>query len=230
MSRARGAAVTCAVLSLFLLAGCARNPAPQQPAPAAAVQARGDSAATGGRQQGPRPYRRVVTGSAITSTGLVTVHRVDDKLLFEIPRPVFGRDMVLLRRLAAGRGSSASAYVRFEREGNRVLLRQLDYDVTADSAAAIARGVQRLRFGPIIASMDVAAWGPDSAAVVDATKLFTTNIREMAAVESPNAERSFVRYAFATPTSIEVDAVQTGNAPRPSGPRRSQATTAGRKR
>jgi hypothetical protein len=218
MSRARGAAVTCAVLSLFLLAGCARNPAPQQPAPAAAVQARGDSAATGGRQQGPRPYRRVVTGSAITSTGLVTVHRVDDKLLFEIPRPVFGRDMVLLRRLAAGRGSSASAYVRFEREGNRVLLRQLDYDVTADSAAAIARGVQRLRFGPIIASMDVAAWGPDSAAVVDATKLFTTNIREMAAVESPNAERSFVRYAFATPTSIEVDAVQTGNAPRPSGP------------
>src|SRR5690606_39808764 len=111
-----------------------------------------------------------------TSTGLVTVHRVDDKLLFEIPRPVFGRDMVLLRRLAAGRGSSASAYVRFEREGNRVLLRQLDYDVTADSAAAIARGVQRLRFGPIIASTDVAAWGPDGAAFVDDTKLVTTNI------------------------------------------------------
>src|SRR5690606_28772413 len=99
MSRARGAAVTCAVLSLFLLAGGARKPAPQQPAPAAAVQARGGSAASGGLQQGARAYRRVLTGSAITSTGRVTVHRVDDRLLFDIPRPVFGRDMVLLRRL-----------------------------------------------------------------------------------------------------------------------------------
>lgn len=216
MSRARSAAVLSAVLSLFLLAACARNPAPRQPTPVAGPQARSDSA--GERRQGARPYARVITSSAITSSGIVDVHRVDDKLFFEIPRSVLGRDMVLLRRLAGGRGSSNSSYVRFEREGDRVLLRQLDYDVTADTASAIARGVDRLRFGPIIASMDVATWGADSAAVVDATRLFTSNIREMAAVETPNSDRSFVRHAFATPTSIEIDAVQTGNAPRPTGP------------
>lgn len=215
MSRARSAAVLSVFLSLFLNAGCARNAPAQQPTPRPDVQARGDSA--GGRQQGPRPYARVITDKAITSSGLVKVHRVDDKLFFELPRDVIGRDMVMLRRLAGGTGSSNTAYARFERTGDRVLLQKLEYDVTADTASSIARGVERLRFGPIIASMDVAAWGPDSAAVIDATKLFTTNVREMTAVESPNADRSFITHAFATPTGIEVDAVQTGNAPRPTG-------------
>src|SRR5690606_10263750 len=109
-------------------------------------------------------------------------------------------------------------YVRWERVDNRVLLRSVDYDVSADTTAAIALGVERLRFGPIIASLDVASWGPDSAAVVDATRLFTTNVREMTAVESPNADRSFITAAYATPTSIEVSAVQTGNEAQAQGP------------
>ena len=218
MSRARSAAVLSAVLSVSLLTGCAAKAAPQQPTPPAGAQARGDSAAAGRAQQGPRPYNRVITGEAITSSGIMDVHRIGEKLFLEIPRSVLGQDMAMLRRVAAGSGSANTAYVRFEREGNRVLLRRLQYDVTADTTSAIARGVDRLRFGPIIASMDIASWGPDSAAVVEATRLFTTNIREMTAVESPNSDRSFVRHAFATATSIEIDAVQTGNAPRPTGP------------
>src|SRR5690606_40599661 len=157
-------------------------------------------------QPAPPPYNRVITSEAITSSGIMDVHRIGEKLFLEIPRSVLGQDMAMLRRVAAGSGSANTAYVRFEREGNRVLLRRLQYDVTADTTSAIARGVDRLRFGPIIASMDIASWGPDSAAVVEATRLFTTNIREMTAVESPNSDRSFVRHAFATPTSIEIDA------------------------
>ena len=217
MSRARCAAVVVAALSIATLTGCARSAASQQPTPRPGGQQAARSDSAGGRNAAPRPYNRVITAEAISSDGLIRTHRVDDKLFFEIPRTVFGREMILLRRVAAGTGTNNDRYVTWERNADRVLLRSVDYDVSADTASAIALGVSRLRFGPIIASFDVESWGPDSAAVIDATKLFTSNVREMVAVESPNTDRSFVTHAFATPTGVEVDAVQTGNAPRQTG-------------
>ena len=222
MSRARRAATAvAAAFSIVLLGGCAGRAEPEAPMPrpdGAAARTPGDSANGPRGRTAPRPYDRVITAAAVTSTGIVKVHRLDDKVFLEIPRAVFGRDMIMLRRVAAGNGTANNRYVRWERVDNRVLLRSVDYDVSADTTAAIALGVERLRFGPIIASLDVASWGPDSAAVVDATRLFTTNVREMTAVESPNADRSFITAAYATPTSIEVSAVQTGNEAQAQGP------------
>ncbi len=37
-----------------------------------------------GRASGPRPYERVITADAKTRRGLVSVHRVGDRPLFEI--------------------------------------------------------------------------------------------------------------------------------------------------
>ena len=49
----------------------------------------------------PKPYAEVVTASAKTDSGMFIVHRVDEKLYFEIPDSLLGRD-VLGERLVGG--------------------------------------------------------------------------------------------------------------------------------
>ncbi|PYP60861.1 MAG: hypothetical protein DMD26_18890, partial [Gemmatimonadetes bacterium] len=53
--------------------------------------------------------------------------------------------------------------------------------------------------------------GPDSAAVVDVTRLFTTNVSEIAAIRGQiDANRSYVERAIAFPDNVEIEATQTG--------------------
>jgi hypothetical protein len=73
---------------------------------------------------------RVITSEAVTKDGLFRVHRVGERLYFEIPRSGAGREILVLQRTAAG-GSDDGLLRRrpepggaFEREGNRLLLRQ----------------------------------------------------------------------------------------------------------
>ncbi len=68
--------------------GPSTSPAPQrsgQVAPSDSTRAGTDSARGGGAPQ-PRPYNRVITRDAKTRRGMFAVHRVNDKLYFEIPR------------------------------------------------------------------------------------------------------------------------------------------------
>src|SRR3954469_14324478 len=101
---------TIAVLTsaLALTAGCAKNPqpttAPSTQRSAAqggdtAGRAGGDSSARGaGGAAQPRPYNRVITRDARTRRGMFAVHRVNDKLFFEIPRKELGKNMFFAGR------------------------------------------------------------------------------------------------------------------------------------
>ena len=210
-----------AVLALTSMAGCARPAASATPTPRPGGDQ--DSAGPRSSQQAVRPYARVIPGSAETRRGLFAVHRVDDKLFFEIPRAELGRDLLVVQRTAAGGsrtgffGGGPSRVMAFEREGDRILLRQRSFGITADSARAIARAVDALNYGPIIASFPVQAWGPDSAAVIEVTKLFTTNVTEFSGVPQIQADRSFLGAFAAFPENVNVEATQTGNQPPPPG-------------
>src|SRR5206468_4320034 len=48
----------------------------------------------------PRPYNRVITREAVTRRGMFAVHRVGDRLYFEIPSKEMGRDELLVGRYA----------------------------------------------------------------------------------------------------------------------------------
>jgi hypothetical protein len=212
-----------AVLALAAVSGCARQTAAARPTPGTTAQGQDTAARPGGAAPAARPYARVITSAAETKEGLFKVHRVDDKLFFEIPRSELGKEILVVQRTAAGGSTSGffgggpTRVVSFEREGNRLLLRQHSFGITADSARAIARAVDALNYGPIIASFNIESWGPDSAAVIDATKLFTTNINEFASVTQVQADRSFLQSFAAFPDNINVEATQTGNQPPPSG-------------
>jgi hypothetical protein len=190
-----------------------------------------------GAPAAPRPYNRVVTAEAKTKSGMFKVHRVGDRVLFEIPRKEFGKDELMVGRLArAAAGNQTPGptnpgfgdyagdefterTLRWERNGNRVILRSPSYAITADSTQAVYRSVQNSNYGPIIATFNVDAYGPDSAAVIDVTRLFTTNVAEFAAIRNPaptgvDPQRSYVERVAAFPDNVEIEATQTGT---PSG-------------
>lgn len=185
---------------------------------------------------GVRPYATVVPHNATTRRGLFIVHRTGDRLLFEIPRAAMNVDMLQVGRFAAAAASSdpsrqddfggdqfSERAIRWERLGNRVLLRSPSYAIVADSTLAIHRAIEGSSYAPIIATFDVLAYGPDSATVIDVTRLFTTAVPEFAALPGQlDPQRSFIGSAVAFPDNVEIEATQTV------GPTPSQLASASR--
>jgi hypothetical protein len=82
----------------------------------------------------------------------------------------------------------------------------------------VLRAVENANYAAVIATFDVAAWGPDSAPVIDVTRLFTTAIPEIQAIPGTiDATRSFIDRHLAFPDNIGIEATQTGLAPAAGG-------------
>ena len=217
--------------------GPSTSPAPQrsgQVAPSDSTRAGTDSARGGGAPQ-PRPYNRVITRDAKTRRGMFAVHRVNDKLYFEIPRKELNKDMLLVGRFTRAAAANprlpggqfgnyggdqfTERTLRWDRSGNRIILRSPSFAIVADTAAPVYRAVEAANYPPIIAVLNVESYGPDSAAVVDVTRLYTTSIPEFAAIRGTLDERrSFIENALAFPDNVEVEATQTGTPTQTGGP------------
>ena len=160
----------------------------------------------GGRAAEPeiRPYDRVITKEAKSDDGVFTVHRIKDRVYYEIPKAQLGREFLWVSQIArttlgAGYGgqSAGNRVVRWERRGDRILLRAVSYDVVADAAAPIARAVEASNYSPIVMAFNIEALGKDDAAVIDVTRLFTTDVPEFSGrtrvgARAFDASRSFV--------------------------------------
>jgi hypothetical protein len=205
----------------------------QRPGGAAAGQ---DTAgrAGGPGAANPRPYNRVITSEARTRRGMFITHQVGDKLYFEIPAKELDKDMLIVGRYARAAAANpnlpggqfgeyggdefAEETLRWDRQGNKVILRSPSFAITADTGLSVYRAVQASNYPPIVAVFNVEAYGRDSAAVVDVTKLFTTSVPDIAAIRGQiDPTRSFIERAVAFPDNVEVEATQTGTLA-PSGP------------
>ena len=181
----------------------------------------------GGRAQEPeiRPYDRVITKEARSDDGVFTVHRIKDRIYYEIPKERLGREFLWVSQIAkttlgAGSGgqSAGNRVVKWERRGDRILLRAVSYDVVADPSTPIAKAVEAANYNPIVAAFNIEAVGKDDAAVIDVTRLFTTDVPEFSGRTRVGARafdttRSFVERAVSFPENIEVEATHTYNNP-----------------
>jgi Met-zincin/Domain of unknown function (DUF5117)/Domain of unknown function (DUF5118) len=175
----------------------------------------------------PRPYNRVITGEAKTKRGLFAVHQLNDRTYFEIPRRELGKDMLIVGRIAKAASQNPtrtggdfgtypgdefeSRALHWERNGNRIILRSISFAITADSTLSVYKAVQGENNGPVIAVFPIDAYGPDSAAVIDVTRLFTTAIPEIAAIRGTiDATRSYIEHVAAFSDNVEIEATQTG--------------------
>ena len=101
--------------------------------------------------------------------------------------------------------------LRWERDGNRIIVTSPSFSITADSTLSVYKVVESSNYAPVVAVLDVEAWGPDSAAVVDVTKLYTTSVPQFEAIHGNiDAKRSYVERTLAFPDNVEVEATQTG--------------------
>src|SRR5688500_7406431 len=139
----------------------------------------------GGRAAEPeiRAYERVITKDAKSDEGIFTVHRIKDRIYYEIPKDKLGREFLWVSQIAkttlgAGYGGQAAGnrVVKWERRGDRILLRGVSYDVIADPRTEIARAVESANYNPIVMAFNIEALGKDDAAVIDVTRLFTSDV------------------------------------------------------
>jgi hypothetical protein len=181
----------------------------------------------GGRAQEPeiRPYDRVITRDAKSDEGIFTVHRIKDRIYYEIPKERLGREFLWVSQIAkttlgAGYGGQAAGnrVVRWERRGDRILLRGVSYEVVADAKTPIAKAVESANYNPILMAFNIEALGKDDAAVIDVTRLFTSDVSEFSGrtrvgARAFDASRSFVERAVSFPENLEVEATHTYNNP-----------------
>jgi hypothetical protein len=125
--------------------------------------------------------------------------------------------MLLVGRFARASGGSSfggdeftERVLRWEKQGHRILLRSITFELTADSTLPVYHAVSTASYPPVVAVFKVEAYGPDSSAVIDVTSLYTTNVPEFTAARgSFDDKRSFIERVSAFPENVEVEATQT---------------------
>lgn len=195
----------------------AQDPPPEAP-PTAGPAARPTPP---GASQEPQPYEKVITKDAKTSQGVFAVHKVKDKYYYEIPKSEFDKQFLWVTQIArttAGVGYGGQALgrrvVRWERTDNKISLRNVNFSIVADPDTAIAEAVRNSNNDTILMSFPVAAWGPNEAAVIDVTRLFTSDLFELSARQrlqatTLDAGRSYIERILTFPTNIEAQATHT---------------------
>ena len=227
------------ILSITLLAACGGRAATATP-PTPGGEAR-DTPGPGGRD---RPgagddeetsYADLIEGAELDD-GVFTVLHKDEDYRFEIPDSLLGRDMLLISRIAGkmdGLGGFAPAgvatnrqMVRFERRGEKIMLRKYSGAAIADDSLAIAASVEANYFAPILAAWDIEARGADStSSVIDVTDFFggdTPHIsglspaqRRTYGVRRLDANRSFISRMRSYPLNVNVRHTLTYDASSP---------------
>ncbi len=171
--------------------------------------------------QEPQPYDKVITKEAKSKKGIFTVHQVKEKYYYEIPKNEFNKEFLWVTQIArttlgVGYGGQAlgNRVVRWERNGNKMFLRNVNYSVVADPRKPISQAVQAANNDSILMTFPVAAWGPDEAAVIEVSRLFTTDVFEFSARQRLNAttldsSRSYIERISTYQQNIEAEASQT---------------------
>src|SRR5690606_14332142 len=133
-----------------------------------------------GPANGPKPYKDVITAKAKTKEGLFKVHQIDEKYYYEIPDSLFGRDMLMVVRIAKtadgigyGGENTNNLMVRWDKNGDDILLKVVSVNNYAADSLPISMAVKASNLEPILQKFTVKSRGTDSTGVViEATDLF----------------------------------------------------------
>ena len=227
---------------LTLLAACGAPGPAEMPAPADMDGAR--PAAPSGSREARETWDDIVADADETDEGLFTVYRDGTEYRFVIPDSLLDRDMLLISRVAgvqAGMGGFLPAgaavnrqMVRFEREGDRILLRKYSGEAVAADTLAIAASVESNYFAPILASFEIERRdAADAASLVDLTDFFEGDTPAISGLRASqrreyqvrrlDGDRSFIRRVRSYPLNVNVRHTLTYDAGAP--PSDEQANT-----
>jgi hypothetical protein len=219
-------ALVCALVFLFSASPLQVLRASQDPVtpPVAGQDPAAPAAGRGAGRGGPQPYASVVTAAFTSDDGVFKVHtnKSPDTVLFEIPNTQLDKDFVWdvsIKKTTIGAGfggqNVSSRTVRWTKRGDRLLLLNMDYSITADADEMVARAVADANYPAIISTLDIRAYNADrSASVVDMTTFFKEGVAEFRAGAAIGgrgiaADRSFLERAVSFPENVNVEATLT---------------------
>ncbi len=168
-----------------------------------------------------KKYDDVITKEATTLPGVFAVHRIEEKVYFEIPQERFGKLMLWRAEVAKGpagvshNGSSlGSKVLRWERRGNKVYVWKVGFGKRGEGKG-LDLAIEAAGMDAIVASFNVAAEGKDRSAVVDASNLFLSTMSDFSvsgavgAGSTVDEGRSYLTDVKAFPGNVEVRALLT---------------------
>ncbi len=218
------AVVTLGTLGLFLIVGpgLAQEPRKgEEPKAAKKEEAKPEKKDSRPDTGKVKPYDDVITKEAKSDPGLFLVHRIGDKIFYEIPTSAFGKDLLWVTQLEAtqagyGYGGSpvGDRVVRWEQREDDVLLRDVKYEIRADAKDPIRNAIETTSVPAIIEVFPVKAYGKDKAPVIEVTSLFTSDLPEFSAKRRLNAtgvdpKRTFIDVSKSFPENIETKVLMT---------------------
>ena len=184
----------------------------------------------------PKPYKEVITDKAVTSPGMIKVHKIEQKYFFEIADTLLGRDILMVSRISksgAGVRGLMMGYagdqinenvIRFEKGPNhKLFIRSISFEERSSDSAGMYRSVINSNIQPILSSFDIKAYAKDSisgikGSVVEMTDIlngdnelfyFNTITKRSLSLGSLIADRSYLESVKAFPLNIEIRAVKT---------------------
>ena len=177
-----------------------------------------------------KPYDEIITKEAMSSEGLITVHKVEDKHYFELSNDLLEKEILVVSRIAgfvkglnfggAGTKSRPQQVIRWQKRGDQILLRSVSYNSVASFEDPIYESVKNNNFEPIIMVFDIKAYSSDSSAqVIEVDPLFTGDIaligamydyqRKQFGIRGVDKARSFINNMKSFPNNTEVKHVLT---------------------
>lgn len=185
-------------------------------------------------KKGPKPYKEVVDSTAVTQKGMMTVHKMDDKYLFEIPDSLLEREIMSITRFSktpAGGGIFGGEevnrqVVKWEKGiNNNLLLRSITKVIMSpDSSKPMAQAVKNSSADPIIGNFEIKAIKKDSTGkvslgyVIDVTSTFDSDIqtfslgsidKQILNIVAFQKDRSYIQKIKSYPINTEIRTVKT---------------------
>ena len=177
-------------------------------------------------------YDKVITKEAKTDDGLFKVHEIDEKYFYEIPDSLLEREMLMVTRISKtatgigfGGGKQNTEVLRWQKHGNKILLRVVSHDIVAADSLPVHEAVVNSNFEPVLYAFPIKAFSKDSTAtVIDVTDLFSKDIsalgfpdrrRKQYKITRLDDSRSYIEKLASYPLNIEARHVKTYNASEP---------------
>ena len=177
-------------------------------------------------------YDKVITKEAKTDDGLFKVHEIDEKYFYEIPDSLLEREMLMVTRISKtatgigfGGGKQNTEVLRWQKHGNKILLRVVSHDIVAADSLPVHEAVVNSNFEPVLYTFPIKAFSKDSTAtVIDVTDLFSKDIsalgfpdrrRKQYKITRLDDSRSYIERLASYPLNIEARHVKTYNASEP---------------
>ena len=185
-------------------------------------------------KKGPKPYKKVIDSTAVTQRGLIDVHKLKDKYLFEISDSLIGKEIMTTTRYSktpAGGGIFGGEeinrqVIRFEKGPNEnILLRSVTYIImTPDLDKPINQAVLNSSADPIIGNYKILAYHKDASGkknngyVIDMNSSFETDMqtfslspvnKQLLKIQSFQKDRSFIQGIKSFPINTEIRTVKT---------------------